>query len=245
MADTTQDVLLETFNEAAAGLTESVESLSTEAISGDSSQADLAPQTDTAPKGSPSGQDNESGNGPSIVGDSSSPDGSGSPSASTNSNSGGGTGEALSIATTVLESGLGIVPLVAGLIGLFSGGDSNTPAPLTKYAMPDKVQYEGADTGDGMSDSDFDQMGMPRDYSGTPDGAPTSSVAPTTTNSAAGSAGGSGNGSGGNTAATPQIQVTVQAMDAQSFLDHSSDIAQAVRSAMLNLSSLNDVVSDL
>jgi hypothetical protein len=34
-------------------------------------------------------------------------------------------------------------------------------------------------------------------------------------------------------------------MDAQSFLDRSSDIAQAVRSAMLNMSSINDVVNEL
>jgi hypothetical protein len=38
---------------------------------------------------------------------------------------------------------------------------------------------------------------------------------------------------------------TSQPGDAQWFMDHSSEIAQAVRSAMLNLSSLNDVVSDL
>ncbi len=39
--------------------------------------------------------------------------------------------------------------------------------------------------------------------------------------------------------------MTVQAMDAQSFLDRSSDIAAAVRNAMLNLSPINDVVNDL
>ncbi len=34
-------------------------------------------------------------------------------------------------------------------------------------------------------------------------------------------------------------------MDSQSFLDRSSDIAAAVRNAMLNLSPINDVVNDL
>jgi ribosomal protein L30/L7E len=34
-------------------------------------------------------------------------------------------------------------------------------------------------------------------------------------------------------------------MDARSFLDRSADIAAAVRYAMLNLNSINDVVSDL
>ena len=43
----------------------------------------------------------------------------------------------------------------------------------------------------------------------------------------------------------PQVNVTVQAMDARSFLDRGSDIAAAVREAMLNLNSINDVVNEL
>lgn len=46
-------------------------------------------------------------------------------------------------------------------------------------------------------------------------------------------------------AVAPQITVQVQAMDSRSFLDHSDEIARAVREAMLNMHSLNDVVSDL
>jgi hypothetical protein len=42
-----------------------------------------------------------------------------------------------------------------------------------------------------------------------------------------------------------QISIQVNALDSQSFMDHSYEIAQAVRSAMLNMNSLNDVVSDL
>lgn len=45
--------------------------------------------------------------------------------------------------------------------------------------------------------------------------------------------------------AAQQITVQVQAMDSQSFLDHSTDIAQAVRQAMLNMNSLNDLVTNL
>jgi hypothetical protein len=41
------------------------------------------------------------------------------------------------------------------------------------------------------------------------------------------------------------ILVQVQAMDSQSFLDHSNDIAAAVRQAMLNMHSVNDVIADL
>jgi hypothetical protein len=132
-----------------------------------------------------------------------------------------------------------VIPLVTGLIGLFSGGDS-TPAPLTKYAMPTKIGFEGADTGSGTSDMDYDQMGTPRTYNGAP-----------ATASAASSSSPASSASPASAAASPpasaasQITVNVQAMDAQSFLDHSSDIAQAVRNAMLNMSSINDVVSDL
>ncbi len=57
-------------------------------------------------------------------------------------------------------------------------------------------------------------------------------------------------GSGGAHSGAPlpintQITVQVNAIDSQSFLDHSQDIANAVRHAMLNSNSLNDVVSDL
>lgn len=43
----------------------------------------------------------------------------------------------------------------------------------------------------------------------------------------------------------PQVTVQVNAMDSRSFLDRSDDIAQAVRRAMLESSSLNDVVSEI
>jgi hypothetical protein len=45
--------------------------------------------------------------------------------------------------------------------------------------------------------------------------------------------------------AAPQITVHVSAMDSQSFMDHSGDIANAVREAMLNLHPINDVVASL
>ncbi len=43
----------------------------------------------------------------------------------------------------------------------------------------------------------------------------------------------------------PQVTIQVNAMDSQSFLDHSDDIAMAVKQAILNSSSLNDVIADL
>lgn len=46
-------------------------------------------------------------------------------------------------------------------------------------------------------------------------------------------------------AAAPQINIQVNAMDSQSFLDRSDDIATAVKTALLNSHSLSDVISEL
>ena len=130
-----------------------------------------------------------------------------------------------------------MVPLIVGLLGLFEGG--GTPAPtLEKYAMPERQYFEGADTGSDASDADYDQMGMPRTYSAAPDG-----TSAQTSGAAAPGSGSSGSATSGAGAA--QITVNVQAMDSQSFLDHSNEIAQAVRAAMLNSNSINDVVNNL
>src|SRR4051794_36440972 len=45
----------------------------------------------------------------------------------------------------VLKSGLGVAPLIGGLISLFGGGDEG-PAPLVKYALPASVAFQGAET---------------------------------------------------------------------------------------------------
>lgn len=136
------------------------------------------------------------------------------------------TGNAVvSAVSKVFTSGLGLVPLLSGLFGLFGGGGQDAPSPLVKYAMPDKIYFQGADLGANILSADYDQMGMPRAYAPAPAAAPS--------------------GSATTAGAAPQILVNVQAMDSRSFLDHSSEIAQAVRQAMLNLNSINDVVNDL
>jgi hypothetical protein len=48
-----------------------------------------------------------------------------------------------------------------------------------------------------------------------------------------------------SSSASAQVTVQVNAMDSQSFLDHSDDIANAVKQAILNSNSLNDVISSL
>jgi hypothetical protein len=122
-------------------------------------------------------------------------------------------------ATSVLGGGLGLLsPIVSGIMSLFGlGGSKSAPAPLPFYTPPPSVQ---------MSDTL---------RSATPSAASTSSAAPSA---------GSGSGSGAASAA-PQVTVNVSAMDSQSFMDRSGDIASAVREAMLNLHPINDVVASL
>ncbi len=139
----------------------------------------------------------------------------------------------LSLVSSALGGGLGMIPLVSGLIGLFGGGSSQPP-PLEKYVKPDQLYFTGADTPGGVEDADYDQYGMPRLYSDTT----TTAASQSSSLSTAGTSG------SGSSAGAP-INVTIQALDSQSFLDRSNDIAQAVRQAMLTSSPINDVVNDL
>jgi hypothetical protein len=146
-----------------------------------------------------------------------------SPSAKESSSGGSGVLHTVeSIASTVFKNALGVMPIVSGLISLFGGGgDNEAPPPLVKYALPSKIDFRAAESESGFGSVDYDQSGRPRAYNNVPAPA-ASSVAP-----------------------APQITVNVQAMDARSFLDRSGDIAAAVRDAMLNLNSINDVVNEL
>ncbi len=115
-----------------------------------------------------------------------------------------------------LLSGLGLSPLISGLASLFTGGGgSNTLPPLVKFTMPSALNANA-----GVSESDPGvAFGVDQSQGGAPRPA---------------------------TSATPsQITVQVQAMDSQSFLDRSSDIAAAVRQAMLQSNVLNDVIREV
>jgi hypothetical protein len=135
--------------------------------------------------------------------------------------SSGGASSGPSMGSTLLDvfgAGLGLSPLISGLASLFGGsGDSSTPAPLTKFELPPSIQATG-----GVSESGGPAFAVDNPQGGLPRAAPT----------------------GGQASAPAQITVQVQAMDSQSFLDHSNDIAQAVRQAMLQSSVLNDVVRE-
>ena len=123
-----------------------------------------------------------------------------------------------------LLGGLGIGSLISGISSLFGGGDHQAPLPLVKYTPPPALQYQGAVTSGGqVSGYDYNDRGGIR---------PVDAAQYSQAGQASPQAG-------------PQIVVQVNAMDSRSFLDHSDEIAQAVRAAMLNSSSLNDVISEM
>lgn len=121
-----------------------------------------------------------------------------------------------SMANNVLGGGL-LAPIVSGLMGLFGGKDKNAaPEPLVKFALPQSVSVNTGVQGSSSGSVDYGQGDQPRIA------APTQTPQP-----------------------QPQITVNVSAMDSRSFLDHSQDIANAVRRAMLESSSLNDVIGEM
>ena len=109
-----------------------------------------------------------------------------------------------------------IVGLVEGIAKLFK--QDPPPAPvLAKYQMPEAVNFQGLVSPDGrVSASDYSAAGQARPYA-QPQASP----------------------------AAQNITVQVQAFDSKSFLDHSGEIAQAVRQALLENHALSDVVGDL
>ena len=124
-------------------------------------------------------------------------------------------------ASSILGGAFGFLsPVAKGILGLFGGGGSSAPAPLPVYLPPPPVSISGVVHGANAGSS-------------APPSAPEAQQAANqpAAQSAAPSA--------------PNITVNINAMDSQSFLDRSNDIASAVRLAMLNLHPINDVVADL
>ena len=120
-----------------------------------------------------------------------------------------------SLASNLLGGGLS--PIISGLMSLFGGGGGKTtPSPLIRFELPAPVQYQA-----GLSSGPGGTPVQPVEY-GQGGQARTMQASP-----------------------APQVNIQVNAMDSRSFLDHSEEIAQAVKAAMLNSNSLNDVIADL
>ena len=119
------------------------------------------------------------------------------------------------IASSVLGGGLSLSPLISGLLSLFGGDSSQGPVAPAPFRLPTPVQINA-----GVSGGSTGQVSQVSYDGGGQPRAQASSPA-------------------------PQVTVQVNAMDSQSFLDHSDQIASAVRQALLTSNSLSDVISDL
>lgn len=134
-------------------------------------------------------------------------------------NRGGST--ASGVLSGIFGGALGVLsPVAKGLLGLFGLGGNSAPAPLPVYVPPPPVSISG----------------IVRSTSGDTGTATPAGPAATPVSQSANVS---------QSAAPSQVTVNINAMDSQSFLDRSNDIASAVRLAMLNLHPINDVVADL
>lgn len=116
-----------------------------------------------------------------------------------------------------VKSNFLLSPIIGGIMSLFGHGKSEEPPALPTYALPAAVKLDAGFSGT----SSYSSMGpVDRGQDGLPR-VIQPSVQP------------------------QQITVQVQTIDSRSFLDHSEEIARAVREAVLNSNSLNDVVNDL
>ena len=120
-----------------------------------------------------------------------------------------------SAASSFLGGGLSSLSPLISGILSLFGGSSQTAAAPSPFLLPAPVQSEAGVTGNAPGQ-----------------------VVPV-------SFGENGQPRAESTGAMQQVTIQVNAMDSQSFLDHSDEIASAVKQAILNSSSLNDVISSL
>ncbi len=127
----------------------------------------------------------------------------------------GSGGSALGTIGSVLGGGFGLSPLISGLLSAFGGGGDPSAPPALLPFLRPAPVRLNA--------------GISAEVGATPFAVDF----------------GQGGGPRPVNLAPAQITVQVQAMDSRSFLDHSHDIARAVRQAMLETTVLNDVIREV
>jgi hypothetical protein len=155
---------------------------------------------------------------------------------------------------------LGLGSIVSGLLGLFKGG-SKTPPPLTLFQLPasqDVTVYTGR-SGSTVYQGSMDQTVTSKSqrpiYSATSNSS-APAAPPATSASSLKNAVAHTNTQAVTTGAHPHAPISASTqptpasvapteVNSQWFMERSSDIAAAVRNAMLNSSSLNDVVAEI
>lgn len=175
--------------------------------------------------------------------------------------SGKGVGSTIgNAASGLFSNALNALPLVSGLTRLFRGSAPDPLPTLLPYIQPAPIHVDQSIGGSGLSQTGTSAYQQPASASGRVNqfvglntilaSTPLESLAkPDVGQSVALSALRAGPGEAVGVEPSqrnvPSISIQVNAMDSRSFLDHSHDIALAVRDAMLNLNALNDVVNDL
>ncbi len=136
---------------------------------------------------------------------------------SSRSSSGGSIGNAVAdVASGFFGGGLSsLSPILGGILSLFGGSDEKTVTVPAPFTLPTAINAQA-----GLTNSALGQVVAVNYAEGGQPRAQAQSAA-------------------------PQVMIQVNAMDSRSFLDHSNEIALAVKHAILNSSSLNDVISDL
>jgi hypothetical protein len=120
-----------------------------------------------------------------------------------------------SFASGIVGGGSILTPIISGLFSLFGGHSSSQQPTFTAFTMPAPIHLDTTLSGGSQQQP-------------------------------AASAQGVQSNSGESTqVAAPPIQIQVNAIDSRSFLDHSDQIAQAVRLALLNSHPLADVIAEI
>jgi hypothetical protein len=119
------------------------------------------------------------------------------------------------LASSLLGGVLRLSPLFIGLMSLFGGSGSQSAISPVPFRLPAPVQADAGLTAGSQGTA------LPVSY-----------------------------GAGGQprphvSSPAQQINIQVSAMDSKSFLDHSDEIASAVKQALLSYNSLSEVISDL
>jgi hypothetical protein len=130
----------------------------------------------------------------------------------------GGVAEARQLTSGMAGGILGSAfsPLVRGILGIFRRKDQEAEIPLNIYTPPSPIRLEAAVSETGeITPISYGQGGAPR---------PIESRSTTT---------------------TQPIVIQVQAMDSRSFVDHSDEIARAVREALLSNHMIHDAIRDV
>jgi len=125
------------------------------------------------------------------------------------------------IASSILGGGSLLSPIISGLMSLFGGRSTAQPA-FTAFTMPAPIHL----------DTTFNSP-LPQGVQQIVQ--PTAGIADAASPGDRGSAQDTG----------PAIQINVNTIDSKSFLDHSDQIAQAVRQALLNSHPLADVIAEI